>query len=299
MLVPQLDKPMQVDMRVDIEAPTIILPENFDADDSPALVLPVHLISVCTDYSLAKPPAVHTVMRDPPPDMVDSYFYRRLSIKVTKLQAFVANRGEDWKRHLAEENLPMIADQQNVSLLLWLRVEPSLRLPTMRVTGDIPSLALRISDRDLGTILRVIDEVGEAPPRNTPTSVPPPPKSQVNECVVEVALRGVDVQFVLYESSPHRELISAAGSNLYFNFQLWDHYTMVKVTAGALRGVDMLHAPDSPFAKLVTTGPLPAGVETAVSMQYTGVSRNSPRFEGLDHDVGTHSLPTPTGAHIP
>jgi hypothetical protein len=236
------------------------------------------------------------VIKNPSAEMIESYFYRRFSIKVTKLQAFVTARGDDWKRQLADESLPLIADQQSVSLLLSARVENSLRLPTIRLTGDVPSLSVRMSDRELTSLLRVMDELTEAPPRNAPFRLPLQAKKPTNELVVEVAVRGADVQFELAEQS--RELISAAATDVDFRFQLWEHYTSLRVSAGSVRATDKLQPTESPFARLLSTGPPQQQPnDPAFRMQYRGVSRASPRFVGVDHDISV-TVPVAAKAHV-
>ena len=283
-LVPRLERPLLLDLRVDLEAPTIILPTSYESEAAPALILPLHLITVCTDYSLPPPPELQRAVRDPPPELAEPYFYRRFTIKATKLQAVAAPRDTDaWRRLVAEEKATVF-ENQNVALSLSIRTEPSLQLPLVKLAGQVPAASLRLSDAQLAALLLAMDEVTDAFPRNLPFVPPPAPRKPINEKMMELSLAFADARATLYRAADGRELLSLRVAELTAAVDLLEHANHVRLRAGQLCAVARLQPHGEAHATLAALTPQ-AGVADPFLMRYTGTAPNSPLFAGVEHDI--------------
>lgn len=163
-----LDTHKTIDVRVDMKAPIIIMPESLTDKRSNVLVLDSGHISVTSN--LVKKDIISQIQRkqreqynDEDFKRLESAMYDKFVITLTSTQLLVGNsldRCLDEIRHPTGNKELHIVDSITMEFELGMSIMPHApNLTRTRVTGHLPLLQARLSDRKYKTIMRIVDIV--------------------------------------------------------------------------------------------------------------------------------------------
>ncbi|OZJ06276.1 hypothetical protein BZG36_00800 [Bifiguratus adelaidae] len=163
-----LDQHTTLDVKVDMNAPIIIIPEDCNRNDSLVLLIDAGHINV--ESNLARKEDITDLKRKHRTeyskedyDKLASYMYDRFTVQLSKMKALV---GQSVTACLEEVRLPdpesdlEIVDQIDMQFLVEMCILPkATNMTRLKVSGELPLLSLNFSDRKYRTIMTIIDLV--------------------------------------------------------------------------------------------------------------------------------------------
>ncbi|KAF9963917.1 hypothetical protein BGZ65_006327 [Modicella reniformis] len=183
-----LEEHKRLDLRVDVDAPVMILPESCTDVNALVVVLDVGHINVESKLVSKEDKAVveknHNRTMDASDfEKLENLMYDRFIVQLSSTQLLVGQSVERCLQHIRnpskEADLHVI-NKINMTFHVHLSIMPqALNLTKIRVFGDLPLLQINFSDRKYKTLMSIVDLVVPKDPE--PAAPPPPkPKSSVN-----------------------------------------------------------------------------------------------------------------------
>lgn len=152
-----IDSHVHMDIKVDFQAPYIIIPYGGTyTEQENVLVINLGNIKI---YSLPRPP--YKDLRQMYAEGVDEkeilnqliqQSYDRFKVELNSVQVMIAQSDENWKQHIKDSTVTEMHILEPVSLKIDLAkcmLTDDPKLPLMQITGELPSLAVNISDARL------------------------------------------------------------------------------------------------------------------------------------------------------
>ncbi|KAI8503100.1 Vacuolar protein [Branchiostoma belcheri] len=158
------------DVHVDLKSSYIILPQNGFYTEGQSNVVVVDLGSLRVDSVKDTLPAPLAKAKLGTVEEVMSRAYDKFDIRVQSVQVILAAKGEDWRtaRQEANTKLHVIQPMGLDVLLQKCMVDNDVRMPNIKVSGNLPLIQLNMSDKKLQEILSLVQSIPLPPPPAAP-----------------------------------------------------------------------------------------------------------------------------------
>ncbi|CAH1251543.1 VPS13A [Branchiostoma lanceolatum] len=181
------------DVRVDLKSSYIILPQNGFYTEGQSNLVVVDLGSLRVDSVKDTLPAPLAKAKLGTVEEVMSRAYDKFDIRVQSVQVILAAKGEDWRtaRQEANTKLHVIQPMGLDVLLQKCMVDNDVRMPNIKVSGNLPLIQLNMSDKKLQEILSLVQSIPLPPPPAAPQQTAPELQVPVRLAVTDTSSTNV------------------------------------------------------------------------------------------------------------
>ena len=146
-----LDSRKSIDVRMDFLAPNVLIPQNFEDDECPALLLSLGKFSLRTDLENRKRAVTETESGF---KVGEDFYYDKFILRLTSINAILSSKA------LRESNKEVSSSQQlirdfDVNVNAMVCNVPSDELARIKVSGNLPSFGLNVSPDKVGKLFAV------------------------------------------------------------------------------------------------------------------------------------------------
>jgi len=148
-----------VQLDLDLKAPTIIIPESFDKEKSPAVIVDLGRILVQSDPTTWQ---METEYKEGM-NISEDYFYDTFELKLMEMHALLTDSTKNWRTMKASKLAKaQLIDRFDVRLTLKLCNVPTPHLPKVKLSGKLPALHLSASKENIRNLFRVLNAVSSS-----------------------------------------------------------------------------------------------------------------------------------------
>ncbi|KAM5126213.1 intermembrane lipid transfer protein VPS13C-like, partial [Mantella aurantiaca] len=146
-----------LDLRINLQPSFLLLPKSgFYYDEADVIIVDFGSFQL-TSINQGCHPAANTSSLE---ELMDKA-YDKFHVQINKVQILFGRSGEDWKAARSMNSSPLhILQPLDIDMKLGkAMVERDSRMPRFKVSGDLPSMRLRVSDRKLQGVYEVISSI--------------------------------------------------------------------------------------------------------------------------------------------
>jgi len=301
-----LEEQPKVFIKLDLHAPTVIVPQDFSNPDCPTLIADLGRIYLSHDSREREKHISRDTIGSTNVSGVDvNYFYDTFTVKMAQLQVYLSPTSTHWHDMSSEEVAARsIVRKFDIDCDLRMRNVPSTDLPVVKLDGTLPKLQVTATKGKIRDILKIVnsilatilpspllhpDTVGEALPvsddvitarKTVDTTVQTSRESilQANFILKSFSITVKDTKEMEDLDGP--SLIRIQMNGLSAGVNLSNHDTALQLELSNLFIEDRNKETRKLASKYIVHTPT-EGEKKLISLSFYGVPKNSPLFQGV------------------
>eukprot|EP01132_Coremiostelium_polycephalum_P006743 gene6743-8360_t len=150
-----MDRHKTLSLNVNVFAPVILIPENVLSNNSNGLIIDLGKLGVKSDISSAIKGKIVS-------DAKEDDFYDKFNLSLESVQVLLTSDLLSWTDHKSLKKDPKahIIDQFDILLKLYSCIQPdNLTLPKIKVSGELPTFKMNLSDKKFKQLLSIVEAV--------------------------------------------------------------------------------------------------------------------------------------------